>query len=108
MAQKRKILKKENKKMLNDYKRTNALGATFWMSLSDFTKYFYILTVNYTNKEYVQSFLSDQAFSYKWCCLELDMPKTDKDCFFSLYQMNDRFMDDYEQALADTYQYAEM
>ena len=53
IIQKRKVIKKDKFTANNDYKKTNALGATFWMSLSDFCKYFYIMTVNYTNKEYV-------------------------------------------------------
>lgn len=66
------------------------------------------MTVSYTKKDYVQTFLSDQAFSYKWCCLELELPKTAKDCFFSLFQMNDRFMDDFAVTASDDYQYGEM
>jgi len=35
------------------------------------------------------------------------MPHTEKDCFFSLFQLNDRFMDDVDLKEGDEYQYAE-
>ena len=76
------------------------------MSLSDFTKYFYIATVSFANRSYVQSFMQDQVFSYKWGAFRLDMPQTSKDCFFTLYQQNDRFMNDFGGE--EDYQYAEM
>jgi hypothetical protein len=37
----------------NDYKQSNARGATFWISLEDFTKYFYITTICYAQHKYV-------------------------------------------------------
>jgi hypothetical protein len=36
----------------NDYTKSNNKGSTFWMSLSDFSKYFYILTVCFANDDY--------------------------------------------------------
>jgi len=62
------------------------------MSLRDFTKHFYIMTVCFANSGYIQSFCADQVFSYKWGAYYFDMPLTEKDCFFSLFQQNDRFM----------------
>ena len=40
-----------------DYTVSNDRGATFWISLSDFTKYFYIMTICFANKDYKQSFM---------------------------------------------------
>lgn len=56
------------------------------MNIEDFCKYFYIFTIGFTNKDFIQSFAQDQVFSFKWGCLEFDMPTTEKDCFFSLFQ----------------------
>ena len=77
------------------------------MSLSDFTKYFYILTVCFANDTYQQTFVQDQCFSYKWGAFEIDMPTTEKNCFCSLFQQNDRFMGDGGQGEND-YEYPEM
>ena len=57
-----------------DYTVSNDRGATFWISLSDFTKYFYILTICFAQKDYKQSFMQDQVFSYKWGAFEFDLP----------------------------------
>ena len=76
------------------------------MSLSDFTKYFYIMTICFANKKYKQSFIQDQVFSFKWGAFELDLPSTEKDCFFSLFSANDRFMGDGGQG-EDDYEYPE-
>ena len=65
------------------------------MCLDDFLRYFYIMDICFAQKDYMHSFVSDQAFSFRWCCLEIDMPSTERDCFFSIYQMNDRFMDNF-------------
>jgi hypothetical protein len=43
----------------NDYTLSNNKGSTFWMSLNDFTKYFYIMTICYANNRYRQSFVQD-------------------------------------------------
>lgn len=40
----------------NDYRASNALGATFWMCLDDFLRYFYILDICFAKKDYVHSF----------------------------------------------------
>lgn len=37
----------------NDFRKSNALGSTFWMNLSDFCKYFYIMTISFANSTYV-------------------------------------------------------
>jgi hypothetical protein len=84
-TRKKKVLEMGPKAQNHDYTISNNKGSTFWMSLSDFTKYFYILTVCFANNRYRQSFIQDQTFSYKWGALELDMPSTEKDCFFSLF-----------------------
>ena len=91
----------------NDYTQSNAIGATFWMSLDDFLRHFYIMTLAFAKKEYVHSFVSDQAFSFRWCCAELNLKTTERDCFFSVYQMNDRFMDDLHGG-DENYEYANM
>ena len=91
----------------NDYTYSNCIGATFWISLNDFIKYFYILTISYNNYGYAHNFCIDQTFSYKWGCCEINMPETETDCFFNLFQLNDRFMSD--GGVGDeNYDYAEM
>lgn len=79
---------------MNDYTASNAKGSTFWMTLEDFTKYFYLLTVSYNDIDHVPSYMQDQVFSYKWGAFQFEMPSTESGVFFSIYQMNDRFMDD--------------
>lgn len=74
--------------------------------MEDFTKYFYIMTISFANAKFVQSFISDQVFSFKWGAYYFDMPSVEKDCFFSLFQQNDRFMGD--GAGEEDYEYAEM
>ena len=103
----RKVLKNQDGVQNNDYAESNARGSTFWMCIDDFCKYFYIMTISFSNKDYKQSFISDQVFSQKWGCFQFDMPHTEKDCFFSLFQLNDRFMDDVDLKGGDEYQYAE-
>jgi len=51
--------KKVEKKPVNPYAVSNAQGSTFWISLADFCKYFYVLHISYTNKHYIQSFCQD-------------------------------------------------
>ena len=51
------------------------------------------MTVCYAKQDFKQSFMQDQVFSYKWGAFEFDLPQTSNDCFFSLFQQNDRFMD---------------
>ena len=53
---KQKILMSDQKKVKHDFKESNARGATFWMSLSDFSKYFYLVTICAHNLHYKQSF----------------------------------------------------
>jgi len=81
----RERIRREKYKAKNEYTFSNALGSTFWMNIDDFCKYFYILTIAFTNKEFIQSFCIDQCFSFKWCCFELTMPSSEKDCYFSLF-----------------------
>ena len=83
------------------------MGSTFWMSLADYVKYFYITTVCYHDAKHTASFCEDQTFSYKWGCCSVDIPHTEIDCFVSLYQMNDRFMDE-KSCITNDYEYAEM
>jgi len=40
------------KDIAHDYSESNARGSTFWMSLDDFTKYFYIMTLCFDNRNY--------------------------------------------------------
>ena len=91
---------------MHDYSKSNAKGSTFWMSLSDFIKHFYIATISYQNPKHKLTFCEDQVFSYKWGCCYYKAPKTEKNCFVSLFQMNDRFNDFYSGN--DDFQYAEM
>lgn len=78
------------------------------MNINDFCKYFYIMSIGFTNKDFIQSFCQDQVFSYKWGAFELDMPTTEKDCYFSLFQQNDRFMEDVKLVPSIEYEYPEM
>lgn len=41
------VLAKNDSKQHNDYAKSNAKGSTFWMTLRDFTKYFYLMTISY-------------------------------------------------------------
>ena len=72
-----KDARKEKRRKLRDqggdaedttYKESNARGSTFWMSIDDFCKYFYVMTISFANNHYKQSFISDQVFSQKWGC----------------------------------------
>lgn len=90
----------------HDYSESNARGSTFWMSLKDFSRYFYIVTVSYSNVYHKKSFCSDQVFSFKWGACQFTIPNMDKNCFLSLFQLNDRFMD--EEGGDENYEYAEM
>jgi len=92
---------------MHDYSESNARGSTFWMTLEDFCKYFYVMTISFARNKYKQSFLSDQVFSYHWGACEINMPTAQRDVFYSMYQLNDRFMNDYVLGDED-YQFAEM
>ena len=91
----------------HDYKQSNVQGSTFWMSLSDFVKNMYITTICYHDVRHFNSFCQDQIFSYKWGACFVELPHTETDCFASLFQMNDRFMDE-RVCLDKDYEYAEM
>lgn len=84
-SQRRARIKKSKYKTIHDYSYSNSLGSTFWMKIDDFCKYFYIMSIGFTNKDFIQSFCQDQVFSFKWGCFELDMPTTEKDCYFSMF-----------------------
>ena len=57
---KKEALKKSgNIAQANDYSESNARGATFWISLEDFSKYFYIMTICFAQHKYVQNFIQD-------------------------------------------------
>jgi|APSaa5957512535_1039671.scaffolds.fasta_scaffold110598_2 hypothetical protein len=43
------ILAKNDAKQHNDYSKSNQKGSTFWISIDDFVKYFYLLTISYNN-----------------------------------------------------------
>ena len=90
----------------HDYTASNASGATFWMTLKDYSKYFYISTVSYSDKKHHMAFCQDQAFSYKWCACMVEIPETYVNCFVSLYQLNDRFINDGNTP--EDYEYADM
>lgn len=75
------------------------------MTLKDVCKYFYIITLNYNVLGHKLNFCTDQCFSYRWCAVQLENPTTEKDCFFTVHQMNDRFKGDGDAA---DDQYAEM
>ena len=94
-------------KQFHDYSDSNAKGSTFWMTLKDLCKYFYIITLNYNVQNHKLNFCTDQCFSFKWCAVQIDNPATEKDCFFTLHQMNDRFMGEGDGGTED-YEYAEM
>jgi len=101
------IMAKNDSKQHNDYSVSNGKGSTFWMSLVDFTKYFYLLTISYSDESHKPSFCSDQVFSYKWGAFQFEIPNTEKNCFFTLYQMNDRFMGEGDGG-HEFYEYAQM
>ena len=44
---------------MNDYTASNAKGSTFWMTLEDFTKFFYLLTISYNDVDHVPSYMQD-------------------------------------------------
>ena len=96
--------KSQQKFKKNEFFESDCRGSTFYMGLSDFSKYFYISTISFTNKHYEQSFMSDQLFSHKWGAFHLNMPVTENNCFVSLFQMNDRFMDNVDLG-TDDYEY---
>ena len=43
------IMAKNDSKQHNDYSESNRKGSTFWISLNDFVKYFYLLTISYND-----------------------------------------------------------
>ena len=53
VVRKKRAAIRKGKEQNNDNTESNALGATFWMSLTDFLKYFYIMTVSFAKKHYV-------------------------------------------------------
>merc|ERR1712146_159780 len=65
------------------------------------------MTLCFAKNDYVHSFCQNQAFSYRWCCLEMNMKTTERDCFFSIFQMNDRFMEELKGG-DEEYEYANM
>ena len=69
----------------HNYDESNCKGSTFWMSLSDFCKYFYICTLSYNQLGFTQSFCQDQVFSFKWGAMTFELPHTEKNCFLSLF-----------------------
>jgi hypothetical protein len=94
--------------MQHDYHDTNSLGSTFWISLKDFCKYFYICTICYHDFSHERFFCSDQVFSFKWGACYVDIPHTEMNTFVQLFQLNDRFMEVNELNMVDDYEYAEM
>ena len=53
---KRPLCEGEEAYLQQDYKESNVMGSTFWMSLADYCKYFYITTVCYHDSRHVASF----------------------------------------------------